>query len=137
MSILLTLELITSSNILIMLLKILNISPPLVLNNSLCICFSGLDGTNPMSGEEKVLQHLICHTAPHSQYFNCRNHRLALCLVHLIPCYRKLLELDGVLLSLWKTFECSFIKQAIFEQAQKAPNLKFLKVLKNAQQDGS
>ena len=83
-----------------------------------------------MSGEQKGLQRLIRHTAPHSQYLNCRNHRLALCLVHLIPRYRKLLELDGVLLSLLKTFKYSSIKQAIFEQAQEASNLKPLKVLK-------
>ena len=70
-----------------------------------------------MSGEQKGLQHLICHTAPHSKYLNCRNHRLALCQVHLIPRYQKL-ELDGVLLSLWKTFKYSSIKQAMFEQAQ-------------------
>ena len=73
---------------------------------------------------------MIRHTAPHSQYLNCRNHRLALCLVHLIRRYRKLLELDGVLLSLLKTFKYSSIKQAIFEQAQEALNLKPLKVLK-------
>ena len=83
-----------------------------------------------MSGEQKGLQRLIRHTAPHSQYLNCRNHRLALCLVHLIPCYQKL-QLDGVLLSLWKTFKYSSIKQAIFEQAQPASKLKPLKILKS------
>ena len=98
--------------------------------DSSCIRFSGLDGTNAMSGEQKGLQRLIRHTAPHSQYLNCRNHRLALCLVHLIPCYRKLLELDGVLFSLWKMFKYSSIKQAIFKQAQEASNLEPLKVLK-------
>ena len=55
--------------------------------DSLCMRISGLDGTNAMSGEQKGLQRLSCHTGPHSQYLNCRNHRLALCLVHLIPCY--------------------------------------------------
>ena len=78
-----------------------------------------------MSGEEKGLQRLIRHTAPHSQYLNCRNHILALCLVNLIPRYRKLLELDRVLLSLWKMFKYSPIKQVIFEQVQEASNLKF------------
>ena len=96
----------------------------------MCICFSGLHGTNVMNGEQKGLQHLICHIAPHSQYLNCRNHRLALCLVHLIARYRKLLELDGVLFSLWKMLRYSPIKQAIFEQAQEGSNLKPLKVLK-------
>ena len=98
--------------------------------DSSCIRFSGLDGTIAMSGEQKGLQRLIRHTAPHSQYLNCRNHRLALCLVHLIRRYRKLLELDGVLLSLLKMFKYSSIKQAIFEQAQESLNLKPLKVLK-------
>ena len=45
--------------------------------DSLCIRFSGLDVTNAMSGEQKGLQRLIRHTAPHSQYLNCRNHRLS------------------------------------------------------------
>ena len=98
--------------------------------DSSCIRFSGLDVTNAVSGKQKGLQHLIRHTTPHSQYLNCRNHRLALCLVHLIPHYWKLLELDGVLLLLWKMFKYRPIKQAILEQAQEASSLKPLKVLK-------
>ena len=94
------------------------------------IRFSGLDGTNAMSGERKGLQRLIRHTAPHSQYLNCKNHRLALCLVHLIPLYQKLIELDGLLISLWKTFKYSTIKQAIFEEAQTLQDMKPLKILK-------
>lgn len=46
--------------------------------------FSGLDGTNAMSSERNGLQRLLRHTSPHAQYLNCRNHGLALCLVHLI-----------------------------------------------------
>ena len=98
--------------------------------DSSCIRFSGLDVTNAVCGEQKGLQHLIRNTAPHSQYLNCRNHRLALCLGHLIPHYWKLLELDGVLLLLWKMLKYRPIKQAIFEQAQEASSLKPLKVLK-------
>ena len=98
--------------------------------DSSCIRFSGLHGTNAMSGEQKGLQRLIRHTAPHSQYLNCRNHRLALYLVHLIPRYQYSLELDGILFFLWKMFKYSSIKQAIFEQAQETSNLKLLKVLK-------
>ena len=41
-----------------------------------------------------------------------------LCLEHLIPCYQKLLELDRVLLLLWKMFKYSSIKEAIFEQTR-------------------
>ena len=95
-----------------------------------CLCFSGLDGTNTTSGDQKGLQCLICQTASHSQYLSCRNHRLALYLVHLIPRYGKLLGLDGVLLLLRKIFKYSCIKQAIFEQAQETSNLKPLNILK-------
>ena len=94
------------------------------------IRFSGLDGTNAMSGERKGLQRLLRHTAPHAQYLNCRNHRLALCLVHLMSRHKKLLELDGLLISLWKTFKYSTIKQAIFEEAQVTHDLKPVKILK-------
>ena len=94
------------------------------------IRFSGLDGTNAMSGERKGLQRLICHTSPHAHYLNCKNHRLALCLVHLIPRYQKLIELDGLLISLWKTFKYSSIKQSIFEEAQTTHELKPLKIIK-------
>ena len=48
------------------------------------IRFSGLDGTNAMSGEQKGLQRRIRHVSPFAIYMNCRNHRLALCLVHLL-----------------------------------------------------
>ena len=84
------------------------------INNSQ-IRFTRLDGTNAMSGELKGLQRLIRHDSPHSLYLNCRNHRLALCLVHLMKYYPKLSELDGLLISLWKTFKFSSIKQAVFE----------------------
>jgi hypothetical protein len=94
------------------------------------IRFSGLDGTNAMSGERKGLQRLIRHTSPHSMYINCRNHRLALCLVHLIPKYPKLKELDALLISLWKTFKFSTIKQAVFENAQVEHDLKPMKIIK-------
>ena len=92
--------------------------------------FSGLDGTNAMSGERKGLQRLLRHTAPHAQYLNCRNHRLALCLVHLIPRHKKLLELDWLLIALWKIFKYSTIKQAIFEEAQVTHDMKPAKILK-------
>ena len=48
------------------------------------IRFCGLDGTNSMSSERCGLQRLIRHSSPHAQYINCRNHRLALCFVHLL-----------------------------------------------------
>ena len=98
--------------------------------DSSLIRFSGLDGTNAMSGERKGLQRLIHHTSPYAQYLNCKNHRLALCLVHLIPKYQKLSELDGLLISLWKTFKYSSIKQSILEEVQMQQDLKPLKITK-------
>ena len=82
--------------------------------DSSLIRFSGLDGTNAMRGKRKALQLLIRHTSPYTQYLNFKNHRLALCLVHLIPKYQKLTELDGLLISLWKTFKYSSKKQSNF-----------------------
>ena len=39
------------------------------------IRFSGLDGTNAMSGERKGLQRRIRHVSSFAIYMNCRNHR--------------------------------------------------------------
>ena len=96
--------------------------------DSSCICFSGHDGTNVMSREQKCLKRLVRHVAPYSEYLNCRIPRLALCKPRIFT--KKLLKLDRVLLSLWKTFKYNSIKQAIYEQAQEASNLKPLNVLK-------
>ena len=46
--------------------------------------------------------------------------------------YTKLSELDGLLISLWKTFKFSSIKQAIFENAQVELDLKPMKIIKAA-----
>ena len=94
------------------------------------IRFSGLDGTNAMSGEQKGLQRRIRHVSPFAIYMNCRNHRLALCLVHLLKKYDGLNSVDALLLSIWKLFHYSSIKQAVFENAQEAENLPPLKILK-------
>ena len=94
------------------------------------IRFSGLDGTNAMSGECKGLQWLIRHASPYAQYLNCKNYRLAMCLVHLIPKYQKMTELIGLLISLWKTFKYSSIKQSVFQQAQMQQDLKLLRITK-------
>ena len=94
------------------------------------IRFSGLDGTNAMSGEQKGLQRRIRHVSPYALYMNCRNHRLALCLVHLFKKYDDLISVDAVLLSIWKIFHLSSIKQAVFENVQEAENLPPWKILK-------
>ena len=82
-----------------------------------------------MSGERKGLQRQIRHISPFAVYMNCHNYRLALCLVHLLKSYSELESLDK-LLSLWKLFEYSSLKQAVFENAQKVDDLKPLKILK-------
>ena len=74
------------------------------------IRFCGMDRTNAISSERKGLQRRIRHTSPHSIYINCNNHRLALCLKHMIPRYHTLIKLDGMLLSIWKLFNYSSIK---------------------------
>ena len=61
---------------------------------------------------------------------NCRSHRVALCLVHLLKKYHEIESLDKLLLSLWKLFEYSSVKQAGFENAQIVDDLKPLKILK-------
>ena len=83
-----------------------------------------------MSGERKGLQRRIRHVSPFAVYMNCCNHRLALCLVHLLKSYSELESLDKLLLSLWKLFEYSIVKQAVFENAQKVDDLKPMKILK-------
>ena len=98
--------------------------------DKVCIRFSGLDGTNAMSGEQKGLRHCTCHVSPFSIYMNCRNHRLALCLVYLLKKYNGLESVDVILLSLQQNFHYSSVKQAVFHNAQEAENLPPLKILK-------
>ena len=81
--------------------------------DSSLVCFSGLDGTNAMSGERKGLQQLIRHTSPYAQYLNCKNHRLALCLVHL-PKYQKLI--------FWDIFPPNIFVENVQIQLHKAVN---------------
>ena len=71
------------------------------------IRFSGLDGTNAMSGTQNGLQRRIQHVSPYAFYMNCRNHRLALCLVHLLKEYTDREAVDALLLSIRKTFKYS------------------------------
>ena len=94
------------------------------------IRFSCLNGTNAMSGERKGLQRHIRHKSPFAIYMNCRNHRLALCLVHLLKMYHELQSLDKLLLSLRKLFEYRLVRQAVFENAKIVDDLKPLKILK-------
>ena len=94
------------------------------------IRFSGLDGTKAISGVRKDLQRRIRHISPIAVNTNCHNHRLALCLVHLLKTYRELESLGKLLLLLWKLFEYSSVKLAVFGNAQMLDDLKPLKILK-------
>ena len=73
--------------------------------------FNGFDGTNTMSGEISGLQRQFRHLVLHSKYINCRNHRLALVFVHLLPKYKTLMDVDAIIICLetnkifhWKGF---------------------------------
>ena len=71
------------------------------------ILFSVLDGNNAMSGKKNGLQRRRRNFSPFNIYINCRNHRLALCLPHLmknIEYAELLLDEDAVLLGVWKMF---------------------------------
>ena len=68
--------------------------------------------------------------SPYSIYLNCRNRGLALCLVHLAKQFPELFNLDKLLISAWKLFKYSSIKNSILLEAQEAMNLKPLKILK-------
>ena len=77
-----------------------------------------------LAAKKEGLQRRIRHVSPFAVYMNCRNHCLALCLVHLLKSYSELESLDKLLLSLWKLFEYSSVKQAVFENTQKVDDLK-------------
>lgn len=94
--------------------------------------FSGLDGTNAMSGEVSGLQRRLRNLAPHMLYMNCRNHRLALVLVHMMKQFEFISDIDSLLEGLWKLFHYSNQKFEIFKAVQMAEGLPELKMLKVA-----
>ena len=94
--------------------------------------FNGFDGTNTMSGEISGLQRRFRHLVPHSKYINCRNHRLALVFVHLLPKYKTLMDVDAIIISVWKLMKYSIVKASVFRAAQTAVGEKKLKLLKAA-----
>ena len=89
----------------------------ILLNNNTDISntrFSGLDGTNTMSGKRDGLQRRIRNVAPFSIYINCRYNRLALSFNHLFDRFPCLESIDRFLLGLWKGF-CYSQKNLHFE----------------------
>ncbi|KAL5006843.1 hypothetical protein ScPMuIL_015649 [Solemya velum] len=80
--------------------------------------FLALDGCNTMSGVNTGVQRRTRHLSPFTVFVSCRNHRLALCLAHLIKRFTILQDVDATLLSLWKLFEFSPQKMAVFKHVQ-------------------
>ena len=71
------------------------------------ILFSVLDRTNAMSGKKNNLQWRIRNESPHNIYLNCCNHRLPLCLLHVMKDKEFtpfLATYDNFILGVWKTF---------------------------------
>ena len=94
------------------------------------ILFCVLDRTNSMSGKTNGLQRRISYYSPFSIDVNCRNHRLALCLPHLM---KKIMnDYDTVLLGLWKIFHFSPKRSSLLESFQVIYEKKPLKILKAA-----
>ena len=61
--------------------------------------FNGFDGTSTMGGEISGLQCQFCNLVPLSKYINCRNNRLALVFVRLLPKYKTLMDVDAIIIS--------------------------------------
>ena len=73
---------------------------------------------------EKSSEHLV--------YIYCRNHRLALCFIHLIPKYEDFVKFDSLLLNLFLLLKNSRVKSTIFEGVQTVYGLTSLKLIKAA-----
>ncbi|XP_033729688.1 uncharacterized protein LOC117318867 [Pecten maximus] len=80
--------------------------------------FVAFDGTNSMSGIRTGLQRRFRNYAPKSLYINCRCHRLALCLKHLMKTFPLLVEVDEALLAIWKLFKYSPQRFAVLQDVQ-------------------
>lgn len=97
--------------------------------------FSVLDGTNTISGKNTGLPRQIRFYSLSNMYINCRNHRLALCLPHLIKdanFAELLIDYDSLLLDIWKMFHFSPKKGAVLQNVQSIYGKRPLKILKAA-----
>ena len=95
--------------------------------------FNGVDGTNTMKGERSELQRRFRCEVPHTKNINCRNHKLALVFVHLLPNFKALQNVDSVLLSSWKMMKYSTGRNAVFGEAQETLGRKNVNSLKPLQ----
>ena len=94
--------------------------------------FVGFDGCNTMSGVNKGVQRRFRHVVPHQIYINCRNHKLALCVKHLIKDFPILQDLDNLLIDIWKLFENSPQIFSVFEEVQQVYNMTKLTFIRAA-----
>ena len=81
------------------------------------------------------LQRGIRFYSPFNMYINCRNHRLALCLHHLmkdVDFAELLIDYDSLLLGIWKMFHFSPKKGAVLEHVQSIYGKRPLKIIKAA-----
>ena len=86
-----------------------------------------------MSGMNNGLQRGIRFYSPFNIYINCRNHRLALCLHHLmkdVDFAELLIDYDSLLLGIWKMFHFSPKKGAVLEHVQSIYGKRPLKIIK-------
>ena len=99
------------------------------------VIFSVLDGTNSVSGKNTGLQRRIRFYSLFNMHINCRNHRLALCLPHVmknVDFAELLIDYDSLLLGIWKMFHFSPKKGAVLENVQTTYDKRPLKILKAA-----
>ena len=88
-----------------------------------------------MSGKNTGLQRRIRFYSPFNIYINCRNHRPALCLPHLmkdVDFAELLIDYDSLLLGIWKMFHFSPKKGAVLEHVQSIYGKRPLKIIKAA-----
>ena len=86
------------------------------------------DITNVNSGRRSGLKRLLKHAVPLSVWIGCGNHKLALCLKHLLPLFSEIFSADTILTALWNLFHyrplaMSFIKNAaeVFQEDSVVP----------------
>ncbi|KAJ8303650.1 hypothetical protein KUTeg_018760 [Tegillarca granosa] len=94
--------------------------------------FVGFDGCNTMSGVNSGLQRRFRHLVPHQIYINCRNHKLALCVKHLLKEFPVLETLDSLLTDIWKLFHFSPQRFHVFMDVQESYNMKKLSFIRAA-----
>ena len=92
--------------------------------------FSGMDGCSTMSGQLNGVKAHFEKLSGHTSYVHCRNHRLALCFVHLIPKFPLFTHYDSFLLNLYLLFDYSSVKNNILREVQAAYGSRPLTLIK-------